>query len=155
MSKSAKGLDELSKELSETVNRLDQLQKKPPLRQRISRHFGKQGSNIVGVVLAGTLFSVALDRLAQKRNYEVCLCHLAGPRLSVQSLTFEMQTVHPSDLRHESLSQHYMNFIVKLLQSVHLTRLSEHARFCLSAEKVASCRQFGFAFAFAFAFAER
>ena len=71
MSKPAKGLDELSKELTDTVNRLDQLQKKPPLRARISRHFSKQGSHIVGVILAGTLFSVALDRLAQKRSHEV------------------------------------------------------------------------------------
>ena len=72
MSKTTKGLDELSKELSETVTRIDQLQKKPPLRQRLSRHFSRQGSHIVGVVLAGTLFSVALDRLAQKRSHEVC-----------------------------------------------------------------------------------
>lgn len=76
MSKPTGNLDQLSKDLSETVSRIDKLQEKPPLRTRIYRHFGKQGSSIVGVVLAGTLFSVALDRLAQKRAYEVCTSEL-------------------------------------------------------------------------------
>ena len=72
MSKPSRNLDQLSQELSETVNRIDKLQQKPPLGSRIYAHFSRQGSHIVGVVLAGTLFSIAVDRLAQKRAHEVC-----------------------------------------------------------------------------------
>lgn len=71
MSKQSRNLENLSQELSETVKRIDKLQERPPLRRRVVNHFSRQGSHIVGVVLAGTLFSVALDRLAQKRYYEV------------------------------------------------------------------------------------
>ena len=64
-------LQQLSEQLGQTVNRIDQLQKKPTLTARLGRHFRAQGSNILSVVLAGCVFSVATGRLIQKNEHEV------------------------------------------------------------------------------------
>ena len=64
-------LQQLSEQLGQTVNRIDQLQKKPTLTTRLGRHFRAQGSNILSVVLAGCVFSVATGRLIQKNEHAV------------------------------------------------------------------------------------
>ena len=64
-------LKELSKKLEGTVNRINEIEKKPPFGVRLRRHFKAQGGNITNVLLAGCVLSVALGRLGQKHEYEV------------------------------------------------------------------------------------
>lgn len=71
-------LQNLSDRLGNTLNRIDELQKKPTLGARLRNHLRAQSGSILNVILAGCVFSVAMGRLAQKNQHEVgALCESA------------------------------------------------------------------------------
>lgn len=63
-------LDELAKGLDQTLDRIKELEKKPSFGTRLRNHFRSQGGNLLNVVLAGCVLSVAVGRLLQQREHE-------------------------------------------------------------------------------------
>lgn len=66
-------LKELSDELGATMERIKQMEKKPPFMTRMKRHFRAQGGNIVNMLLAGAVVTASLGRLQLKQQFEVSL----------------------------------------------------------------------------------
>lgn len=75
-------LDKLIAESEAAIKRLDELQqRKPstPFLQRIGRHLHKNSPYLINVLLAGSVFAVALGRLIQKQEHQVRAEGFASP----------------------------------------------------------------------------
>jgi hypothetical protein len=71
-------LDKLIAESEAAIKRLDAIQQRKqgtPIWQRITRHFHKNSSHLINVMLAGSVLAVALGRLAQKHEHQVKLVY--------------------------------------------------------------------------------
>lgn len=67
-------LDRLIADSEDAIKRLDVLyerKKKAPLLQRVKAHLSKHSVHLTNVLLAGTVFVVAVGRLQQKLQFEV------------------------------------------------------------------------------------
>ncbi|CAL5219754.1 g1654 [Coccomyxa viridis] len=69
---SEKKLSEISNSLSETLQRIDTLQKqsKTSWLTRFRQHLAKNNQHLHSIILAGCVFAVAAGRLQQKSEYE-------------------------------------------------------------------------------------
>ena len=75
---SEKKLSEISDSLSETLKRIDTLQKqsKTSWLTRFRQHLAKNNQHLHSIILAGCVFAVAAGRLQQKSEYEVIPLHV-------------------------------------------------------------------------------
>ena len=64
-------LDKLIQESEDALKRLDALQKKKPLLDRVKIHFQRTNAHLINILLAGSVLAVALGRLGQKHEYQV------------------------------------------------------------------------------------
>ena len=74
---SEKKLSQISDSLSETLKRIDTLQKqsKTSWLIRFRQHLAKNNQHLHSIILAGCVFAVAAGRLQQKSEYEVIQLH--------------------------------------------------------------------------------
>ena len=71
-------LDKLIQESEDALKRLDALQKKKPLLDRVKIHFQRNNAHLINILLAGSVLAVALGRLGQKHEYQVRRCTPGG-----------------------------------------------------------------------------
>jgi hypothetical protein len=68
-----KRLDEISRDLGDTMQRIDDLQRRRnlPWTVRLRNHMGRSSSHLANIVLAGCILAVAAGRLNQQHEHEV------------------------------------------------------------------------------------
>lgn len=79
-------LDRLIAESEDAIKRLDALQSKRSILQRVKDHFRKNSAHLTNVLLAGSVLAVALGRLAQKQEHQVGGCRSCGGMEAPQGL---------------------------------------------------------------------
>ena len=72
MSASEEQLKALRAQIKDGIRKIDETMKPKPFWQRVRAHVGRNQSNLTNVVLAGSLFAVAIGRYAVAKQLEVC-----------------------------------------------------------------------------------
>ena len=72
MSASEEQLKALRAQIKDGIRKIDETIKPKPFWQRVRAHIGRNQSNLTNVVLAGSLFAVAIGRYAVAKQLEVC-----------------------------------------------------------------------------------